>query len=237
MTGASSGIGRSTAIECSRMGATVIIAARNKDRLKETYSLLSNGDHRMVQLDLSSQQSITECIGSLPCLDGLVNCAGMPQLIPVSHINRNNLSEIMNVNALGPIVLTTNLLKDKKISKGASIVFIESIAGIHVAELGGASYAASKGTLHGFIKGAAIDLGTRQIRVNGVCPGLVKTNILNMASEMFSRKEIDENLRKYPLKRFGTPEDIAYGVIYLLSDASTWVSGINLTIDGGYTVL
>lgn len=237
VTGASSGIGRGIAVECSKMGAKIIITGRNAERLDESYNMLHGGDHVILRLDLSSQESILDLVKLLPELDGLVNCAGMPQLIPVTHINKKNFTEIMNVNAIGPIVLTTALLRNKKIRKGASVVFIESIAGIHVAEVGGASYAASKGTLCGFIKGAAVDLGAKQIRVNGVCPGLVKTNILNMASEMFSSEEIDENLRKYPLKRFGTSEDVAYGVIYLLSDASKWVTGINLTIDGGYTAL
>lgn len=237
VTGASSGIGKGIALECAKMGALVVITARNKSRLEETYKELEGKGHLMIISDLSDNKDIESLVDECPQLDGYVNSAGMPQLIPISHINNDNLSEIMAVNTLGPILLTSLLLKKKKLCKGASIVFIASIAGVFIAELGGASYATSKGAISGFVKGAAVDLGSKRIRVNSICPGLVKTNILEMAKEMFSEKDIQENIRKYPMKKFGSVEDVAYGAIYLLSDASQWVTGVNLAIDGGYTVL
>lgn len=237
VTGASSGLGRGIAVECSKMGAKLLLTARNKERLQETLSMLEGEGHSFIAADLSKEDELSALIEQASVIDGLVNCAGMLQLIPVAHINRENLTQIMDVNSFAPILLTTALLRKKKLKRGSSIVFIESIAGVYIAETGGTSYATSKGALYGFIKGAGIDLGAKGIRVNGVCPGLVKTNIVNMASEMFSAEDVDNNLRKYPLKRLGTPEDIAYGVIYLLSDASSWVTGVNLPIDGGRVLL
>lgn len=236
ITGASSGIGRGIAIECSKMGASVILVGRNVEQLEVTFHALHGSNHKKFITDISNEEDIQKLAENSPVIDGFVNSAGIPQLIPVSHINRDNLSQIMNVNTIGPILLTSSLLKKKKIARNASIVYIASIAGVHIAELGGSSYAATKGAISGFIKGAALDLAPKQIRVNSICPGLVKTNILNMAENMFSEQEIQENISKYPLKKFGTVEDIALGTVYLLSDASKWVTGINLTIDGGYTI-
>lgn len=237
ITGASSGIGRGIAIECSKMGASVILVGRNAEQLEVTSHALHGSNHRILITDISDEHSIQKLAEDCPVIDGFINSAGIPQLIPVPHINKDNLSQIIDVNTIGPIVLISSLLKKKKVARGASVVFIASIAGIHIAELGGSSYAATKGAISGFVKGAALDLASKQIRVNSICPGLVQTNILNMAESMFSEKEIQANINKYPLKQFGTVEDIAWGAIYLLSGASKWITGINLTIDGGYTIL
>jgi len=237
VTGASSGIGRGIALECAKIGAKLVITARNEERLKETYENLEGAGHKMIIADLSKDEDIERVVEYCPVLNGYVNSAGMPQLFTVPHINRRNLTEIINVNTMGPVLLMTSLVKNKKIIKGGSIVFIASGSGIYVAEMGGASYAASKGAIAGFVKGAVIDLAPKWIRVNTICPGLVRTAILNMATGMFNIADIEKNINKYPLRRFGKPEDIAYAAIYLLSDASTWVTGVNLPVDGGYIVL
>jgi NAD(P)-dependent dehydrogenase (short-subunit alcohol dehydrogenase family) len=136
---------------------------------------------------------------------------------------------------MAPIMMTSELAKRKKITKGTSLVFIESISGIYVGTRGDVSYNASKAALNGFVKGAALEFALQGIRINAVNPGLVPTNILNLTNTIFAEEHhTNIMLDRYPLKRFGKPEDIAYGVIYLLSDASNWVTGTNLVIDGGY---
>ena len=235
VTGSSSGIGRGIAVECSKMGAQVILNGRDEDRLKETLAMMTGEGHQVLVADLSRQEEIERLIAAVPVLDGCVLCAGIPQVCPVKRFKRQDIEDIFNVNAIAPIMLTSGLLKNKKIAKGSSIVLIESIVGVFVGSKGDVSYDASKAALNGFLKGSALELAGQGIRVNAINPGLVPTNILNLNNKMFEDNHLTDTLiERYPLKRFGTPEDIAYGAVYLLSDASSWVTGTNLVIDGGF---
>ncbi|MDO9580202.1 MAG: SDR family oxidoreductase [Bacteroidales bacterium] len=236
ITGASSGIGRGIAIECSKMEANVIITGRNRDRLNETYLSLVGKTHVQIIADLSNNDEIDTLVAQCPQLDGCVNNAGIPKLMTVRYMQRESLNEIININTIAPIVLTSALVKKKKLNKHASIVFISSISGVSISTLGESAYSASKGAIHGFVKGAAIDLASQKIRVNSINPGLIQTNILDLAGEIFSADQINDKLKQYPLKRIGQPEDVAYGVIYFLSDASNWVTGASIVIDGGFTL-
>lgn len=235
VTGASSGIGRGIAAECSKLGAKLVISGRNEERLNETLLMLEGDGHLTISADLSSQEGIDRIVEGCPVLNGVVHSAGIPKICAVKNIKRKLLEEIVNINELAPILLTSDLLKKKKILKQSSIVFIASMSGVYIANIGEAPYSTTKGGLAGFTKGAAFELAVQGIRVNTICPGLVPTNILGLSNEMFSEEQLKETMYgRYPLKRVGTPEDIAHGAIYLLSDASTWVTGINLLIDGGY---
>ena len=238
VTGASSGIGRGIAVECSKMGAKVVINGRNKERLQKTFDQLEGEEHIQIVADLSIQEDIERLANEVPELNGFVNSAGIPKICPVKRIDRQTLEEIMNVNAFGPILLTSQLLRKKKLQKKSSIVLIASISGVCMANTGEGPYAATKAALAGYTKTAAFELASQGTRVNTICPGLVPTEILTLSNEMFSEDQLKETMYgRYPLKRVGTPEDIANGAIYLLSDASSWVTGINLVIDGGYTVV
>lgn len=238
VTGASSGIGRGIAVECSKMGAKVVINGRNKERLQKTFDQLEGEGHIQIVADLSKQEDIERLANEVPELNGFVNSAGIPKICPVKRIDRQTLEEIMNVNAFGPILLTSQLLRKKKLQKKSSIVLIASISGVCMANTGEGPYAATKAALAGYTKTAAFELAAQGTRVNTICPGLVPTEILSLSNEMFSEDQLKETMYgRYPLKRVGTPEDIANGAIYLLSDASSWVTGINLVIDGGYTVV
>ena len=238
VTGASSGIGRGIAVECSKMGAKVVINGRNKERLQKTFDQLEGEGHIQIVADLSIQEDIERLVNEVPELNGFVNSAGIPKICPVKRIDRQTLEEIMNVNAFGPILLTSQLLRKKKLQKKSSIVLIASISGVCMANTGEGPYAATKAALAGYTKTAAFELAAQGTRVNTICPGLVPTEILTLSNEMFSEDQLKETMYgRYPLKRVGTPEDIAHGAIYLLSDASSWVTGINLVIDGGYTVV
>lgn len=234
VTGASSGIGRTTAIECSKMGACVIVTGRNEDRLKESFDALdcSSGQrHQMIIADLSSEETIYSFADSLPPIDGASLNAGIVKTLPVKFINSKDLTDVLNTNLIGPVLLTQRLLKKKKITKGCSIVFTSSIGGVMISTIGNTMYGISKGGLNAFMKGFALEMAVNGIRSNSVNPGFVATSILS--SGTISEEQIKNNMAAYPLGRFGNPEDIAYAIIYLLSDASSWVTGHTLVVDGG----
>ena len=234
VTGASSGIGRTTAIECSKMEANVIITARNEERLKETLDSLTTEDgqtHQMILADLSSEEGVNTLVDVLPHLDGVSLNAGIVKTLPVKYINKDDLTEVLNVNMMGPILLAQRLLKKKKITRGSSVVFTSSIGGVMISTVGNTMYGVSKGGLNAFMKGMALEMASVGIRSNSVNPGFVMTNILSAGT--ISEEDLKKNVSAYPLGRFGKPEDIAYAIIYLLSDASSWVTGHTLVIDGG----
>lgn len=231
VTGASSGIGRATAIECSRLGASVVITARNENRLKETFDLLSGDSNQMILCDLADDEAINKLVEEVPHLDGLVNNAGYQEYLPVPFIKKDKLEAIMAVNTIAPIALLQKLLRAKKLTKGASIVFTSSLAGLGINAPGNSMYAATKGAISAFVTGAAIDLAPKKIRVNAVCPGMVNTAIMDYGT--VGEEELKADAANYPLGRYGEPEDIAYAIIYLLSDASSWITATNLVIDGG----
>lgn len=237
VTGASSGIGRAIAIECSKMGANVILTARNEERLNETLQQMDNIQlHQIIVADLSNMDDIKSLVDFIENpLDGIVQCAGFTVPKPFQFVNQKDIDSIMAVNFRAPAILSQMLLKKKKFNKGASIVFISSISGVWVSYVGSSLYSASKGAINGLVKGMAIELAAKLIRVNCVNPGMVETNILEKG--IISDEQLHNDMQLYPLKRHGRPEEVAYAVIYLLSDASSWVTGTNLLIDGGYTLL
>ena len=236
VTGASSGIGRSIAVECSKLGASVIITGRDEVRLKETLSQMETpSNHQYIVSDLIDDAALNGLVAMIPQkIDGLVNCAGVSVTKTFKFMTKEDVDKIMNVNFRASLFLTQSLLKSKKINKGASIVFVSSVSGVYVSFVGGSIYSASKGAINGLTKSLALELATSSIRVNSVTPGMIETDFLNENSVVAEMK--NEDMKNYPLKCYGKPEDVAYGVIYLLSDASKWVTGSNLLIDGGLTL-
>ena len=234
VTGASSGIGKSTAIECSKLGASLVITARNESRLKETMAQLEGENHRMIICDLSEADCIQKLINEVPVLDGLVNNAGMNKMLPIQFVDKIDLMETMQVNAISPILLTQGLLKKKKIIKGGSIVFVSSIAGHTRSSVGNTMYCASKGTITGFVKCLAKELAAKKIRCNEVLPGQTDTAIMSQGA--VSDEQMKEAESRIPMKRLGKPIEIAAGIIFLLSDASSYVTGSSLIIDGGQSL-
>jgi len=235
ITGASSGIGKATAIECSKLGAKVIINGRNEGRLNETYKALEGKGHMQFIADINDLEKILDFFTKLPNLDGVVHCAGYTKTVPLQFVKEEDLTAIMKVNCISPTIITQALIKNKKIKKGGSIVFISSISGIYCSSVGGGIYSATKGAVNGIVKTMALELAIKSIRVNTICPGMIHTNIFE--SGTISEEQLKEEMKKYPLKRFGLPIEVAYAVIYFLSDASQWITGSNLLIDGGFTLL
>lgn len=234
ITGASSGIGRATAIECSRMGAIVVITGRNAERLNDTFLQLEDEGHMQIIADLSKEADMAELIATLPELNGAVYCAGFVKTLPIQFINAESLTSVMDVNFMAPTLISAQLVKKKKLVKGSSIVFISSIDGPLISNIGNSIYAASKGAVGAMSKAMALELAPKKIRVNCIQPGMIETEILS--NGFISAEQLEEEKKRYPLKRFGKPEEVAHSAIYLLSDGSSWVTGSNLLIDGGFTL-
>ena len=234
ITGASAGIGRSVAGECSKLGAKLIIAGRNKQRLNETFEMLAGDGHQQYIADLSRSGDIESLIENLPESDGFVSNAGISKLLPIQFIKEDTFKKMFQINSMASILLTRSLVKQKKLRNPSSIVYTSSISGVDSVSPANSMYSASKGALHAFMKSAALELAKKGVRCNSVNPGFVETNLTELNALTEELRQI--HMEKYPLKRFGKPEDVAFAIIYLLSDASAWVTGTALRIDGGFNL-
>lgn len=231
VTGASSGIGRGIAVTCSKMGATVVLGGRNVKRLNETLSQLEGDGHQLAIADLSDTVQVETMVSELPKLDGIVHCAGIGQRVLCKQLQERDIDDVLDTNFKAPIMLQTEVLKQKKINKAASVVFIASIAS-ESPSVGNAIYSASKGAVISYANCLAIELAPRRIRVNCISPAMVWTDLILKGG--VTEEELKEDEQKYPLRRYGTPEDIANLAVYMLSDASSWMTGSNVRITGGY---
>lgn len=230
VTGASSGIGQGIALLCSQMGATVVINGRNKTRLKETLAQMEGKDHIVAQGDLSDFASLPDLVSKMPKLDGVVHCAGIGSRVLCKMMQESDLDQTMTINFKAPVMLQTELLKQKKVNKNGSIVFIASMAQ-DSPSIGNALYAASKSAIISYARCLQLELAPRLIRVNCISPAMVWTDLIFKGG--ITEEQLQEDEKKYPLKRYGRPEDIANLAVYLLSDASSWMGGSNVKITGG----
>lgn len=233
VTGASAGIGRGIAIACAGMGARVILTARNVDRLQEVLTMLEGEGHTYIAVDLTNEAERTALVEQLPALDGVVQCAGVGSRVPCKMLSQADLDYVMKPNAEAPMLLQAQLLSEKKVRKQASVVFIASAAAT-MPSAGNAVYSASKAALVAYAKCLAQELAPRQIRVNCISPTMVWTDLALVGA---TAEQLQEAQQLYPLKRYGQPEDIANLAIYLLSDASAWMTGSNIEITGGTQTL
>ena len=236
VTGASSGIGKQTAIECSKLGATVIVTGRDVTRLQETFDALNlnAGAHKQVIADFLKEDDVDLLLSEVGKVDGVVLCVGKGLTLPIQFCTREKFDEIFNINFFSPIEVLRLLYKKKQINKEGSVVILASIGGTKI--FGGANsvYGASKAALNSIMKFCSKEFAPRKIRVNSICPGMVDTPLIHRGT--VSDEQLEQDKKRYLLKRYGTPEDIAYGAIYLLSDASAWVTGTELIIDGGRSI-
>lgn len=234
ITGASSGIGRVIAIESAKLGAKVILTGRNTERLNDTFENLSGKGHKMIVADLNDGKQRDALIQDLPPLDGLVMNAGINKRQLTQYLKSENVELIVNTNLVSPLLLTKDLLKSKKIASEASVVFISSIAAFH-SSIGDGVYSATKGAVASYAKVLALELAPRRIRVNTIQPGMVHTALTENGP--LSDDDYKKDEQKYPLGRYGRPEDVAFAAIYLLSDASAWMTGTDIKIDGGISLV
>ena len=237
VTGASSGIGKATAIECSKLGATVVLNGRNEERLKDALSQLditTGKKHQVIVADLTTEEGLEKLLGELPPIDGVSDNAGASNgNKPIKFIKEDELSEILNANTISHINLAKALFKKKLLNKNGSYVFTASIGGNYSHVTGQAVYGISKSAINSFMKYCAVEFASRGIRCNSVCPGMIKTPLINV--DTLTEEDMAKDADKYLLKRYGEPEEVACVNAFLLSDASSYVTGTSIIVDGGYT--
>lgn len=232
ITGASSGIGQQTAITVSELGAKVIITGRNKERLTETLSLLKGNNHEMIVADLLNDSERENLIGKLSLIDGIVHCAGFVKPYPIKFISNDKINETFDINFKAQVLLMAGISKKKLLKKNASIVFMSSISAQHPHK-GGTLYSASKAAVESFSKVMALEFYNLGIRSNCISAAMVKTPMYEYAEKDASKEVMDAHVNKYPLG-VGEPIDIANAAVFLLSDASKWVTGTTIVLDGGF---
>lgn len=230
ITGASSGIGRQIAMSISEAGGTVFITGRDEKRLKETFHSLKGVDHKFLIADLSVESEIQTLADNLPMLDGVVHSAGITSHFPAKFIGAKQINETFNVNLYAPVLLMKQVLSKKLIKDSASIVFLSSIASKYP-YFGGSLYTASKLALEGYCKTLALELSVKKIRANCLSPAMVQTSMLEKTEVTISKETLDKFQSVHPLG-FGKPEDVANAAIFLLSDASRWMTGQNIFLGG-----
>lgn len=235
VTGASSGIGRATAVLCAEMGAKVVALGRNEQRLEETHSLLHGKRHIKVTLDMSDEMAVDKMVSEIPLLDGVANCAGIANMNPFQFVSRQEMDGVFLTNFFSPVMMVNKLLKAKKLQKGSSIVFVSSVDGPKVVHAGNSVYSASKSALVGMARNMAIDLIGKRIRVNCVLPGTTDTEMIRTAN--VTEEMLQETAKSLPMKRFAKPDEVAAAIAFLLSDASSYMTGTELVVDGGGSVV
>ena len=233
VTGASSGIGRAIAIACAQAGASVVLNGRNQQRLQATLEALTGDGHLVIAADLTDSKQRQALAEQVPVLDGVVHCAGIGSRVLCKMLEEQDVSSVMQANFEAPVLLQAELLREKKIAKEASIVFIASAAAT-MPSVGNAIYSASKAAIIAYAKCLAQELANRKIRVNCISPAMVWTDLALVGA---TEEQLHEAEQNYPLKRYAQPEDITGAAIYLLSDASSWVTGSNIELTGGTQTL
>ncbi|MDA8523772.1 SDR family NAD(P)-dependent oxidoreductase [Acidovorax sp. NCPPB 4044] len=238
VTGATSGLGHSIAMACARMGADVIGVGRDEERLARTLESLQaaapEGKHQTLRADLTQAQdraAVIEQIGTAP-LNGVVHSAGISRLAPVRMITEQHLREVQSINVDAPMLLTQALLKRSLVAPGGSMVFIASIAA-HIGVPGVAAYSGTKAALIAMVRCLAMEVVKRGIRANCLSPALVETPLLDATATLVGSMEQERG--NYPLG-FGKPDDVANAAVFLLSQASRWITGTTLVMDGGLTI-
>ncbi len=239
VTGASSGIGRQCAISCSKMGATVVLLARNTERLHETAQMMYNQEkHYAVSVNLTDyvrvEEVVKDIVNKVGRISGVLHCAGISTTLPLKLVTVEKMEEFFHTNVFSAYNLTREVCKMGNFSKeGGSIVFFSSVMG-KVGENGKSLYGMTKGALLSGARSLACELAKKRIRVNTISPGAIITPI-NRFLPHIADPEKRAMLEKQHLLGLGKTTDVANACIYLLSDASQWVTGIDLCVDGGYT--
>jgi NAD(P)-dependent dehydrogenase (short-subunit alcohol dehydrogenase family) len=235
VTGSSSGIGRGISERLANAGAHLYLCGRNKNRLDAVTHSLKGNKHRAFLGDLTSSEIQMHITAECEKLDGVVLNAGLIELMPFQIHNDQSVRKIMEVNYMAPALLLQRLIKNRKISRNASIIVISSVTSANFGSIGGTIYGSSKGALEGLVKSLSVELGRQGIRVNSISPGIIETEAIEVLKKSLGEESFQSDLKKYPLGRYGEPEDVASAVHFLMSNSSSWITGTNLVVDGGLT--
>jgi NAD(P)-dependent dehydrogenase (short-subunit alcohol dehydrogenase family) len=237
VTGASSGIGRETAILLSQLGARLILVGRNAVQLEKTLALLEGTAHQVHAFDLSALDDIPrwmkEIIGESGPLHGLVHSAGMQFTRPLRITTVETMEDLMRVNVTAALFLAKAFRQKGVSTTGSSMVFLSSVMGI-VGQAGQAAYSASKGALVTLTKSLALELSREDIRVNCVAPAVVRTEMTERMLQSLTPEQVTQIEAMHPLG-IGNPRDVANAIAFLLADTGRWITGTTLVVDGGYT--
>lgn len=236
ITGASSGLGKQTAITVSRLGAQVIITGRNPEKLNETFVTMdpcrSHVEHLQITADLTVQREIDELTDQLPVLNGVVFSVGISDLLPTKFLTGKDLEKNFSVSFNAAVLLMAALQKRKKLQRQhCSILFISSIS-TRYPFVGGAMYISAKAAMEAYARVLGLELLPKGIRVNCISPGFVRGPMFDETQEKISAETIAKIEERQPLG-LGEPEDVANTIVFYLSDASRWVTGTNLFLGGG----
>ena len=239
ITGASSGLGRQCAIDCSRMGARIVAIGRNTERLQGAMGQLAGTNHVSYLFDLTDFEGMSSLVSNIAQdigrIDGLVNCAGISNTLPLKMFTKEKLDVFFQTNVYSTILLSKEICRSSRInSLGGSIIFLSSVMGC-VGDIGKTLYGMTKGALLSAVHSLACEYAPRNIRFNCISPGVIRTPINENQPYMLDEKK-KKKIEKKHLLGFGKSSDISSAVIYLLSDASRWITGQNLIVDGGYTI-
>ena len=240
VTGATSGIGRATAVECARMGAKIIAVGRNQERLDTLQNelkneCLTNEGHLFFQCDLTDEAQVQVLVETISVVDGVACCAGVANMNPFAFVSHEEMERVFQINCFAPVMLVNRLLKAKKLGKGSSVVFVSSVDGPKIVHAGNSVYSGSKSALVGMARNMAIDLAGKKIRVNCVLPGTTDTPMIHTGSA--TDESLAETAKSLPMRRFAQPEEIANAIIFLLSNAASYITGTEITVDGGNSII
>lgn len=230
ITGAASGIGKATSIESSKMGAKIVAVDLNVEGLETLKSQMEGEGHMLFAGNLCNGEFLKFLGEQVPALDGVFLCAGVSDTTPVKFITEEKINRVFDVNLTAPIMMLKQFLVKKKINKGGSLVWMSSY-GAEKVEPGLGIYAASKQAVNGIMRAYARELVSRKIRSNSIMPMMIRTELLSTLTNI-SDKDWEKQEAMYPLG-FGNPLDVAYAAIYLFSDASRWITGTQIKMDGG----
>jgi NAD(P)-dependent dehydrogenase (short-subunit alcohol dehydrogenase family) len=235
VTGATSGIGLATALHLVKLGAEVWAIGRNRDKLSGLESSGLGGGKAMA-FDVLEFGAYREFVAQLPAVDAIVHSAGVVESNPVKYFSLEKYNRIIGTNQTAPLLLSAEMVRASKLNPRGSIVFLASVTGTRIGMKGIAAYAASKAALVGMMKVLALELAPKLIRVNCVSPGMVNTELVANATYL-SDDAKKADMMKYPLGgRYAEPSEIADVIAFLVSDHSSFMTGENLTVDGGYCI-
>jgi NAD(P)-dependent dehydrogenase (short-subunit alcohol dehydrogenase family) len=237
VTGASSGLGRACATELSRHGARVLLVGREDKTLALTRAEMSGSEHEILVLDLNELNTIAPAVAAvvprLGRVHGLCHAAGVVQTRPLAATTTDVVQQMMTVNLMAGLELARAVVRrDVMTPEGGSVLFISSVYGL-VGMAGQTAYSASKGAVAAAVRSMALELARRRVRVNAISPGLVRTPMADTALAALTPDQIGAIEARHPLG-LGTPEDVARAAVFLLAPATTWITGVDMPVDGGY---